>query len=128
MQGIKDRIAAPASDNIVNQILPKCYDYKPQLNPQGQAIPPTRTHTGLIGSLPILISLAAFSAHESLLQKTLQEHVQMNEWIPHGHPTGRQAERGMIIKICYDPANAERSTEQNLDALRDGYFGAFYNG
>lgn len=89
MQGIEGKIAAPASNRIVNQILPHCYNYVRELHGHVE-IEATKSSAGLIGSLPILISLAAFSAPLDLLRQTLQNHVRRNTWISHTHPLGRK--------------------------------------
>ena len=87
--GLEDEIAAPGSSDIVNQILPTCYDYTKQLDQQQQEIQPDKVSAGLIGNLPILISLAAFSAPPNRLGQVLERHVRLHQWIPHNLPPGR---------------------------------------
>lgn len=90
MQGPEGKMAAPGSAHIVNQILPKDYDYAKQINEQGREIEPTLRSAGLIGNLSVLIALAVFSAPKNQLRQILEEHVQMNQWVPHQYPTGRK--------------------------------------
>lgn len=90
LQGTEKKIASPGSRNLVNELLPECYDYSFQLDEQGQKIPPRQTSVGLIGNIPILIALAAFSAHPSRLRQTLESSVRLRQWVPHGNPSGRK--------------------------------------
>ena len=101
LQGTENEIAAPGSPNIVNQILPKCYDYTKKIDEQGEEVPPDMISVGLIGSLPILFSLAAFSAPPNGLGQVLEGYVRRNQWIHHNHPSGRET----LPLVCVIPAN-----------------------
>ena len=90
LDGMEGETAAPMSSHLVNQLLPRCYNYTMYIDSEDCKIPPTKTSAGLIGDLPILIAMVAFSAPPSLLPIVLAEHVRMNQWIPHQWPTGRK--------------------------------------
>lgn len=76
-------IAAPGSPHWMPQLLPRVYDYQTG---------PHRTQAGLIGSLPLLIALAAFSAPSTALVGVLPASVRPRRWMPHQHhyPAGRE--------------------------------------
>lgn len=85
--GAEQQIAAPGSRHWMPQLLPAIYDY----DPRGQSKDLVRTNfTGLVGSLPILFALPAFSAPPNLLSKVLTNHLGPNSWIPHHYPHGRK--------------------------------------
>ena len=76
-------IGAPGSQHWMPQLLPSIYNYqmsKPRLN------------AGLIGSIPLLVALAAFSAPPAALSEVLTNCVRPNAWRPHQYhyPTGRK--------------------------------------
>ncbi len=85
--GVEAKLASYGSPNWVEQLLPNIYDYQAVDN-QGHPIPPGTQSAGLIGSLPLLIALAAFSAPQDLLVEALRS-IQPGEWHPHGYPSGR---------------------------------------
>ena len=80
--GDRQHIAAPGSPHWMPQLLPTVYDIQSQS---------TRTQAGLIGSIPLLIALAAFSAPVSFLQSVLTLCVRPGQWQPHQYqyPAGR---------------------------------------
>lgn len=86
--GVEARIAGPGSPLIVGPLLPSVYDYHPMIDDNNQPIPSERDHAGLIGSLPILLALAAFSAPPGLLEQTLTRCVSPGTWIPHSFQGG----------------------------------------
>ena len=81
--GDRQHIAAPGSGHWMPQLLPRVYDY--------QAGSP-RIQAGLIGSIPILIALAAFSAPPTALVGVLTNCVRPGSWQPHQYryPAGRK--------------------------------------
>ena len=81
--GGRQHIAAPGSPHWMPQLLPRVYNYTSG-SPRLQA--------GLIGSLPILLALAAFSAPPTVLAGVLTSCVRPRTWRPHQYkyPTGRK--------------------------------------
>lgn len=81
--GDRQHIAAPGSPQWMPQLLPPVYDY--------QTGSP-RTQAGLIGSIPLLIALAAFSAPPIVLAGVLVSCVLPRQWRPHQYryPAGRK--------------------------------------
>ena len=65
------------------QLLPKVYDLKTG---------PPRIQAGLVGSLPILLSLAAFSAPPPYLLGVFRNSLIPGAWRPHQYqyPAGRK--------------------------------------
>ncbi|KAL8755824.1 MAG: hypothetical protein Q9184_004682 [Pyrenodesmia sp. 2 TL-2023] len=98
-------LAAPGSRHWMPQLLPEIYDYDRR---QTATVP---TSAGLIGDLPILFGLVAFSAPPHLLSHVL---------------TSCDTERGMVITVYFDPSNEKGSNKKLLDMLQQGYFGPFY--
>ena len=86
--GEEARIAGPASPEIVGSLLPSVYDYHQTTDSNYRSIPSERDHAGLIGSLPILLALAAFSAPPPSLDQTLTRSVFPGRWIPHSFQSG----------------------------------------
>ncbi|KAL9024804.1 MAG: hypothetical protein Q9180_007803 [Flavoplaca navasiana] len=81
--GNYQQLAAPGP-GLVPQLLPRIYDY----NPLPHRTPPISA--GLIGNLPILFALAAFSVHSGGLSKVLTSHIQPNRWCAHQFEHGRE--------------------------------------
>ena len=81
--GDHQHIAARGTSHWMPQLLPEVY------NDQSQS---TRKQAGLIGSLPLLIALAAFSAPTSFLESVLTSCVRPGRWQPHQYqyPAGRK--------------------------------------
>ena len=81
--GDRQHIAAPGAHHWMPQLLPGVYEYQTG-SPRIQA--------GLIGSLPILIALAAFSAPPTALAIVLTNCLQPRVWRPHQwhYPAGRK--------------------------------------
>ena len=75
--GDQQHIAAGGSPRWMPQLLPRVYDDQSRS---------TRIQAGLIGSIPLLIALAAFSAPVSYLQSLLTTCVKPNQWQPHQYP------------------------------------------
>ncbi|KAL8727560.1 MAG: hypothetical protein Q9166_005966 [cf. Caloplaca sp. 2 TL-2023] len=133
--GEQQQLAAPGSPAWTPQLLPLIYDYDANQNPQPIS-------AGLIGNLPILFALPAFSAQPELLSNVLTSYMQPNRWLKHAYPHGRKsrypenpdtvdhgednAERGMVVTVFLDPTNKKCSTKPLLDQLQNGYFGPFY--
>ncbi|KAI4279707.1 MAG: hypothetical protein L6R38_004961 [Xanthoria sp. 2 TBL-2021] len=134
--GDQRQLAAPGPSAWIPQLLPTIYNY--DSNPYL----PQPVSAGLIGNLPLLFALPAFSAQPQQLSYVLTNFMQPNRWQRHQLPHGRKSprihssncvdnqedeeERGMVVTVFLDPSNKEFSTKQRLDMLRDGHFGPFY--
>lgn len=81
--GLETCIAAPGSPHWMPQLLPDWYRYR-------QRTSPIRDQAGLIGNLPLLFALAAFSTPPSHLSVLLHS-LQPGAWHPHAdpYPSGR---------------------------------------
>lgn len=86
--GGQKHLAAHGSPAWMGQLMPYEYDYQQTMN--GHPVPSTTTSAGLIGSLPILIGLAAFSAHSDSLATVLSNSVLPGAWTRHELPIGRK--------------------------------------
>lgn len=86
--GDRQHIAAPGSRHWMPQLLPWVYDYQ-NGSPRIQA--------GLVGSIPLLIALAAFSAPPTALTAVLTNCLLPGQWQPHQYqyPAGRKLVRSM---------------------------------
>ena len=80
IRGVERAIAAPGSPRWMPELLPSQHDCDHRHS--------TRTQAGLIGDLPLLFALAAFSAPPESLE-TLLSSMQPGRWNPHGLRTGR---------------------------------------
>ena len=80
-RGAEQRIAAPALLPWMDQLLSPWYDCVPRHA--------SRTQAGLIGQLPLLFALAAFSAPPKSLGVLLSS-IQPGKWMHHNLPTGRK--------------------------------------
>ncbi|CAD6577155.1 MAG: hypothetical protein ASARMPREDX12_001324 [Alectoria sarmentosa] len=118
--GDRQHIAAPGLPHWMPQLLPRVYDYQTGSR---------RIQAGLIGSIPLLIALAAFSAPPAALGGLLTTCLRPRAWQPHQYqyPTGHSAERGMVVTIFFDPTNPQGSNSALLNRLQNGDFGPFYN-
>lgn len=84
--GVERDIAAPGSPHWMPQLLPDWYQYRPQSSEP-------RTQAGLIGELPLLMALAAFSTPPTLnALNALLTSVVPGAWNPHQYqyPSGRE--------------------------------------
>ncbi|MCJ1241831.1 hypothetical protein MMC14_009837 [Varicellaria rhodocarpa] len=121
-----DHLAAPdrSPDNWVSDLFPDHFRYRPQ-NSQD----PVPTSAGIIGRLPLLLALAAFSAVQERLQDVLSHSLQnvlgQRRWIPHGLENGLIQHRGMVVSIYLDPAGT--SDRNVLDDLENGRLGPFFS-
>ncbi|KAL8924561.1 MAG: hypothetical protein Q9172_002645 [Xanthocarpia lactea] len=118
--GAEPQLAAPGSPVWISQLLPKIYDYDSGKNP------PQRISGGLIGNLPLLFALPAFSTQPDRLSYVLTTSMFPHRWYRHDFPHGHNEERGMVVTVFLDPSNKKGSTKALLDKLQDGYFGPFY--
>ncbi|KAL8847911.1 MAG: hypothetical protein Q9221_007042 [Calogaya cf. arnoldii] len=134
--GEQQQLAAPGSPTWTPQLLPTIYDYDPKPNL------PQPASAGLIGNLPLLFALPAFSAQPDQLTNVLTSFMQPNRWhrheLPHGRKSRRlntanlvdrhkdESERGMVVTVFLDPSNKTGSTKHLLDLLQNGHFGPFY--
>ena len=116
--GDRQHIAAPGSPHWMPQLLPRVYDYQ-----SGSA----RVQAGLIGSIPLLIALAAFSARPTFLPAVLTSCLQLGRWLPHQHqyPVGRKLDSSVLfqdqahcIQILPREASSSLSTSI-LSTLKD---------
>lgn len=109
--GAEAQIAGPGSPHIVGPVgslLPSVYDYQQTLDGNNRPVPSEREHSGLIGSLPILLALAAFSAPKGWLDQTLTQSLRPGIWAPHGFPGGcKQTRRRLLVRA--DWVQASRS-------------------
>ena len=133
-KGKNKTTAARQPKNIVPELLPEQYNGAESL----------RKNAGLIGSLPLLIGLAALSAPKGRMGDILTECIRPNTWKPHGLEPKRgnmsnlppvipqltsDAENchpGVMVTILYDPANPEGSTKERLKRIEKGRDGPFY--
>ncbi|KAL8793329.1 MAG: hypothetical protein Q9195_004106 [Heterodermia aff. obscurata] len=115
----------PAVVPAWEKLIPQPYRYQKTYE-NGNPIPPGTTCAGLIGSLPLLLALAAFSARPDALIPALREsRLATGRWVPHNYTTGVQ-ERGLVVTIYKDPGNTAGSTDAVLQNLEKGVYGAFY--
>ncbi|KAL8709539.1 MAG: hypothetical protein Q9220_005781 [cf. Caloplaca sp. 1 TL-2023] len=118
--GDKKQLAAKGNEDWLPQLVPEIYKYDASQNP-------TRTTSaGLIGHLPILFALPAFSARPEMLTQVLTGHMSPNRWEKHNYDHGRIPERGMVVTVYCDPENKKGSTKDLLTLLQKGHFGPFY--
>ncbi|KAI4259760.1 MAG: hypothetical protein L6R42_004405 [Xanthoria sp. 1 TBL-2021] len=117
--GDQQILAAPGSHAWIPQLLPTIYDYDYDPDPKL----PLPVSAGLIGNLPLLFALPAFSAQPHQLSYVLTNFMHPNTWHRHQLPHGQ---RGMVVSVFLDPSNKHGSTKAVLDALQNGYFGPFY--
>lgn len=97
--GAEAHIAGPGSPHIVGQLLPSVYVYPQRIDGNNRPVPSEREHSGLIGSLPILLALAAFSAPAGWLDQTLTQSLSPGTWIPHSFPEGcKQTRRRLLVR------------------------------
>ena len=87
--GDRQNIAARGSSHWMPQLLPSIYDKQSWSTRQA----------GLIGSLPLLIALAAFSAPASFLQSVLTLCLRLRRWNPHQYqyPAGRKLQNSVGV-------------------------------
>ena len=139
------QIASPGSPHWMPQLLPKIYNFHSH-DVNGHPIPSTRMQGGLVGSLPLLIALAVFSAPRDALIPVLVARLHPSAWEPHEFqdPQGREfrqpqvihstkklirpdeQHRGVVVSIYLDDSNVNGSTIDLLNRLQDGEFGPFF--
>ena len=88
-EALHQQMPAPGSGPWMPQLVPRCYDWVASHDTGGHAIPPTRKNVGLIGKLPLLIALAAFSAPSNQVRQVITDSVQPNKWKHHSYAQGR---------------------------------------
>ena len=95
INGDHQHIAAPGSPRWTPQLLPPVYNCR-KGSPRLQA--------GLIGSLPLLLALAAFSAPPDALIGVLTNCLRPRSWRPHHYiyPAGRESPSSRITKNISD--------------------------
>ena len=86
--GLEDYLPAPVPESW-KQLIPPPYRFR-NVDGEGRSILPTTNFGGLIGNLPLLIALAAFSAVPDALSATLRNSIRGGKWQSHTHTTGRQ--------------------------------------
>lgn len=109
--GDRQHIAAPGSHHWMPQLLPKVYDY--------QAGSP-RIQAGLIGSIPLLIALAAFSAPPAALMGVLTTCIRPRQWQPHQYqyPAGREFVYPISLRIMLIESRYRRERHGRHNLLR----------
>ena len=81
----------PANVPAWGKLIPQPYRYQ-KTNDKGNPIPSETSCAGLIGKLPLLIALAAFSAQPDGLRNALTtSRSESGRWVPHNFTTGRQS-------------------------------------
>ena len=88
--GSEKKLAAPGSPHWMPQLLPREYNYQ-RTGPNDLPIQSDTRSAGLIGHLPILLALAAFSAPRNYLATVLTSFIGPKVWRPHQMPTGRKS-------------------------------------
>lgn len=102
--GSQRHLAAPGARQWVPQLLPTIYDYS-RTDHQGQSLSTSITSAGLIGSLPLLLALAAFSGPENQLDMILTQCLRRGVWASHTYARG-----GKLSAFFYQNwANLRRS-------------------
>lgn len=91
LMGGEQHLAAPGSGQWLPQLVPAIYDYQ-EVDTDGRPDPSTTRSAGLIGSLPLLLALAAFSAPSESLN-TAFASVRPGMWQPHHLHSGRSEYR-----------------------------------
>ena len=91
VNGDHQQIAAPGSPRWTPQLLPPAYNCQKGSH---------RLQAGLIGSLPLLLALAAFSAPPTALIEVLTSSPRARIWKPHQYqyPAGRKCYSLLIIR------------------------------
>lgn len=114
--GLERHLAAFGSTVWMGQLLPDVYNYQ-RTTPGGHPIPSSTTSAGLIGSLPILVGLAAFSAPKDSLTAVLSSSVSPRAWRRHTRPTGRKP---CSLTLCFvtDCLRHSRARDDSNDILR----------
>ena len=81
------------------RLIPQPYRYQ-RTDDDGNPKPSGTTFAGLIGSLPLLVALAAFSACPGKLKTTLEtSRSPEGRWVPHNYTTGRQSRPTLCLDI-----------------------------
>lgn len=86
----QQRLPAPSSKSWMPHLLPAEYDFDPAAK-QSTLLEANYLPAGLVGNLPLLLSLAAFSARANLLNKALCTSIQPRSWKSHNLPIGRKS-------------------------------------
>ena len=88
--GDQQKLAAPGSGDWIPQLLDTIHDYVPSRDANDNPLPCETQSAGLIGSLPILLSMAAFSAPEPRVSDVMTNYIRRGRWIRHSLPDGRK--------------------------------------
>jgi len=124
--GEERHLAARGSPAWMGQLMPHVYDYQ-RTALDGLPVPSETTSAGLIGNLPILVGLAAFSAPKNSLIAVLSSSVIPRAWVRHTRPTGRKPN----FLNCSSFANLlrhSRARNGSDDILRPDESPQFYEG
>ncbi|KAI9839049.1 MAG: hypothetical protein M1837_002267 [Sclerophora amabilis] len=116
-------LSAPATPNLMPQLLPEVYNYYQCSQDVGLGPP---LQEGLCGKLSLLLALAAFSGPPEMLDSILTGCLRPGRWNSHSLHHGRTPERGLIVSVYLDPSPNALSTVTLLKGLEEGEFGAFY--
>ena len=117
-----------------HQLFPQHYHFNPL-----EVDNPTAANGGLIGTLPSLLAMVAFSCPKTWLEYVLQNHIRPRQWVPlpQNTPHGREYypyfvviltnrhkgtfERGVVVTVWIDPAGDpnEDEIEERREALEE---------
>ena len=134
----ESRLCAPAPSHWIPELLDLFYNHAPI----------DRFQVGMIGDLPLLFALAAFSTPSTTpMGPILQRCLQPGDWQPHRNSVDirhrRKSDtclrlllcfltapdvrfRGMVVTIYLDPENPAHGSKKALQTLQDGKYGAFF--
>ena len=88
---IGEKDCLPAVVPAWEKLIPQPYRYQ-KTDANGDPIAPGTTCAGLIGSLPLLLALVAFSARPTALRNAITTSKSTTGcWVPHNFTTGRQS-------------------------------------
>ena len=107
---VGEKKCLPAVVSAWKKLIPPPYRYQ-QTDDNGNPIPSETTCAGLIGSLPLLVALAAFSAQPSELPNALTtSRSTTGHWVPHSYNTGRQS----LPPLALTPTKPTRYTRAGI--------------
>ena len=113
---IGEKDCLPAVVPAWEKLIPQPYRYQ-KTDASGDPVAPGTTCAGLIGSLPLLLALVAFSARPASLGAAITtSRSTMGRWVPHDFTTGRQSPPPLAVSstksIRYTRAGTGRYNTQ----------------
>ncbi|KAG8529731.1 uncharacterized protein KY384_005212 [Bacidia gigantensis] len=132
--GGKANLAASASSGWLPDLLPQHYESEE----------PNRINKGLVGPLPLLLSLAVLAGKSEHVETVLPSCVKPHQWVGNIRSTNGRSEklgllmqqaltssaeqeyRGAVVTVYNDPKNPGGSSKILLEKLEGTEFGAFY--